>query len=145
MSEVPQDEQLPIESAGDAVLRRLGGASFGPGAGVILPSGRVLGGEEAQVFTSAFDDERQKTEVPYPPDAPSNTPDPRHTSVRTQNYTTQELANPPSSAHDRWTGDPQTNRAMLVQRALAANELNRQLSDQTPLRSRGWLKRLLGL
>ena len=48
---------LPVENADDAVLRLLGGANFGPGARLILPSGTELRGDEAQAFTSAYADE----------------------------------------------------------------------------------------
>lgn len=44
----------PRPSADDAVLQMLAGANFGPGAKIILPSGAVLGSDEAQAFTAAF-------------------------------------------------------------------------------------------
>jgi hypothetical protein len=38
----------------EAVLRILGGANFGPDAGLILPSGKRLEGDEAQAWTSLY-------------------------------------------------------------------------------------------
>lgn len=40
----------------EAVLRMLGGATFGPDASLILPSGQRLDADEAQVFTSLYAD-----------------------------------------------------------------------------------------
>lgn len=38
----------------EAVLRMLAGANFGPDATVVLPSGREVGGDEAQALTSFY-------------------------------------------------------------------------------------------
>lgn len=50
---------LPIESNDDAALRMFGGATFGPGAKLILPSGEELRGDEANVFVALFDDQER--------------------------------------------------------------------------------------
>ena len=49
--------ELPTESNDDLVLKMLSGATFGPDTKLVLPSGRVLSGNEAQAFTSAFSSE----------------------------------------------------------------------------------------
>lgn len=38
----------------EAVLKMLAGASFGPGSKVVLPSGRAIGGDEAQALSSLY-------------------------------------------------------------------------------------------
>lgn len=45
---------VPVESNDDEALRFLAGASFGPNAKLILPSGRELPSDEAQAFTSMY-------------------------------------------------------------------------------------------
>lgn len=49
-----QQRGRPEESADETVLRMLGGATFGAGARLILPSGQALDGAGAQAWTSAF-------------------------------------------------------------------------------------------
>jgi hypothetical protein len=48
------------ESNDEAVLRMLAGANFGPDAGLTLPSGKELGGGEAQAWTSVYADDAEK-------------------------------------------------------------------------------------
>lgn len=89
----------------DKVLQMLAGATFGPNAKVILPSGTALGPAEAQAFT-AF----------YATESADRSREPR------QRRTTQPARDnsPLSSRHDRWAGDQATDRATLVARARAA-------------------------
>ena|GEM_PF-5746916 len=53
-NEDDKDHPLPMESADDRVLRMLGDAEIAADATIVLPSGRVLSGDEAQVFSAAF-------------------------------------------------------------------------------------------
>jgi hypothetical protein len=43
-----------VTAADAAILKMLAGASFGPNASVILPSGRQIDPAEAQALTSAY-------------------------------------------------------------------------------------------
>jgi len=94
--------ELPIENPDDAALRMLGGAQFSPDGKLVLPSGRVLIGPEAQAACAVFSCARLH---PHSPVAEYGEIDP---------------TNPLSSANDHWTGDPAVDRAALVARALQA-------------------------
>jgi hypothetical protein len=144
------DAGLPIESADDAMLRMLGGASFGPGTKVVLPSGRTLSSGEAQAFSSAFaSGGPQDRPVKHTPrDADYDTPG--------AHLTPYDYDNPLAAANDRWTGDPEIDLAALIGRAYDADRLE---SHRRAIRSTlpeghvppparrsfaGWLKKLLG-
>lgn len=53
---LPNDNtgDIPVESADDAALGMLGGATFSSNTRVTLPSGKVIGGDEAQAMSAAF-------------------------------------------------------------------------------------------
>ena len=80
-----------VDSQDDAALRMFGGATFTGDAKLILPSGKVLGADEAQAMTSLFGGDSYVR--PFDDD------------------------NPLSSANDDWTGNPEVDRARLVARA----------------------------
>lgn len=103
----PSHGDLPIESNDDAVLRMLGGATFGPNARLILPSGTELSGAEAQAFTGAFAGDTGDVSG-------------AENSMMGGDRQEEISADPLSSRHDAWTGDPKTDRQNLVARALRA-------------------------
>jgi hypothetical protein len=154
MSEIPVDQNreyiLPIESEDDAALRMFGGATFSGDAKIILPSGRVLGADEAQAFTSAYDDQQSHAAaIAYRREELKRLAemDKRRDERRDERRGVNHLNdpdNPLSSANDNWTGDPKIDRPLFVQHALEA--LHGNSKTEQPLTSKkGWLKRILGL
>lgn len=138
---------LPIESPDDAILNMLGGANFGPDAKLILPSGLVLDGREAQVFTSLFAAESS------PPDMP--TKESELEEVIPLRYEDDPL----SSEFDDWTGDPMIDSRRLVQRAcdaiktptnqettqpLGYADISGSKDIKAPKKKSNWMKRLFG-
>lgn len=112
---------LPVESNDDAVLRMLGGANFASGSRVVLPSGREISGDEAQAFTAVFQEDNR--------DSNSRSAD--------------DTDNPLSSVNDKWTDDPEVNRAMLVARARHAAIWYDHKRDQPRQKPSFW-QRLFG-
>ena len=55
--------RLLIAGNDDAVLAMLSGATFGPDASLILPSGARLDGNQAQAWTSVYRDEERGDSV----------------------------------------------------------------------------------
>ena len=140
----PSENNIPIESNDDAVLRMLAGANFGPNAKITLPSGTTLNGSEAQVFTGMYREENPESNEPtddddrqmfkmlrgaqFGPHARLILPTGRELNGEEANAgidAVSEIDEDVSyldSRYDKWTGDPEIDRARLVARALAQND-----------------------
>lgn len=125
---------LPIESADDAALQLLRGSVWGPNAKLILPSGRQLSGAEAQAFTAAFEPVTEMGSTDTVADFDDDPGVYERGCSRTH-------SNPLSRSNDRWTDDPETNRAQLVARAMEA--LHQSTAEEVPREKKSWFRRFL--